>query len=242
MGILNPSPTQLRIGNRQDAWEQAAQELEALVIKQLIQSSGAFRGGSTPGASLYGDIFAETLAEAVAHSQEMGLASCLNAVMPGKAAPVTPSPALPFPVPHSGKDSENCVLSQIVPGGRISSSFGMRSDPFTGTATMHSGVDIAAPEGTLIYAPADGVVFRAGERGNYGLALELNHRSFSTVYGHATELLVQSGEHVRKGQPIARVGKTGRATGPHLHLEVRVDNRPVEPQRMLNEMFGHADN
>jgi murein DD-endopeptidase MepM/ murein hydrolase activator NlpD len=121
-----------------------------------------------------------------------------------------------------------------LPGAPVSSPFGPRADPFTGRPALHHGVDLAAPEGTEVRAALPGVVRLSGDRGGYGLAVELDHGGgLTTLYGHASEVLVTEGEVVTQGQPIARVGQTGRATGPHLHLEVRQGRRPVDPGRAL---------
>ena len=106
--------------------------------------------------------------------------------------------------------------------GRVSSRFGMRSDPFTRRATFHGGLDIAAPKGTPVYASRDGVVSHAGKAGGYGQLVILDHRyDYQTYYGHLSRVEVKRGQRVRAGQLIGRVGATGRATGNHLHFELR---------------------
>jgi murein DD-endopeptidase MepM/ murein hydrolase activator NlpD len=124
--------------------------------------------------------------------------------------------------------------------GWITSDFGYRWDPFTGQVKMHEGLDIAAPEGTLVVAPADGVVKAAGYRGNFGMCLEIDHGyNISTRYGHCMLFKVSLGQAVHRGQVIALVGQTGRATGPHLHYEVLQGDKIVDPQNyiMLSRMF-----
>ncbi|MFM2152329.1 MAG: hypothetical protein RL199_764 [Pseudomonadota bacterium] len=118
--------------------------------------------------------------------------------------------------------------------GRVSSPFGIRPDPLHGRRAAHHGVDLSAPAGSPISAAAGGVVVRAGERGGYGLAVEIEHDDGSTtLYAHASRLLVSGGDQVNRGQPIALVGRTGRATGDHLHFELRRDGRPVDPSSAL---------
>lgn len=113
---------------------------------------------------------------------------------------------------------------------RFTSSFGSRSDPFKGTRAMHSGIDLAGPVGTSIYATADGYVGRAGVVGGYGNLVELEHgKGIQTRYGHLSSMLVRAGQRVKRGDLIARMGSTGRSTGSHLHYEVRVDGRAVNP-------------
>jgi murein DD-endopeptidase MepM/ murein hydrolase activator NlpD len=113
----------------------------------------------------------------------------------------------------------------------FTSGFGVRSDPFHAGAAMHPGIDLAGQYGTPIYATADGTVLRAGwNSGGYGNLVELDHgRGITTRYGHMSVILVHEGEHVTRGEQIGRMGSTGRSTGNHLHYEVRIDGRPVNP-------------
>lgn len=129
---------------------------------------------------------------------------------------------------------------QIVPGGRpvtqgwISSYFGHRADPFTGRKAFHRGVDFAAPAGAQVVAVASGVVTYAKKRFGYGNTVEINHgNGYVTRYGHNQRLLVKVGETVKKGQPIALIGSTGRSTGPHLHFEVLKQGRAVDPMSFV---------
>ena len=112
----------------------------------------------------------------------------------------------------------------------FTSSFGVRSDPFRGTAAMHAGVDIPGTIGTPIYATADGVISHAGRQGGYGNLVQINHgRGIETRYGHLSKILVSDNTRVRRGQMIGLMGSTGRSTGSHLHYEVRVDGKAVNP-------------
>lgn len=115
-----------------------------------------------------------------------------------------------------------------------SSNFGIRSDPFRGTAAMHAGVDIRGPVGTPIYATADGIVAESHRRGGYGNLVEIDHgKGIATRYGHLSKLLVVAGARVKRGQLIGLMGSTGRSTGSHLHYEVRMDGRAVNPVPFL---------
>ena len=117
---------------------------------------------------------------------------------------------------------------------QFTSNFGIRSDPFRGTAAMHAGVDIPGPVGTPIYATADGTVDHADRMGGYGNMVEIDHgKGIATRYGHLSKILVANGTHVRRGQLIALMGSTGRSTGPHLHYEVRIDGHAVNPVPFL---------
>lgn len=114
------------------------------------------------------------------------------------------------------------------------SSFGVRSDPFQGSARMHAGVDIRGPLGTPVYATADGQVGRAERSGGYGNLVELEHGlGLQTRYGHLSKILVNSGDRIRRGQLIGLMGSTGRSTGSHLHYEVRMDGGAVNPVPFL---------
>jgi murein DD-endopeptidase MepM/ murein hydrolase activator NlpD len=130
-----------------------------------------------------------------------------------------------------GKNSviEGTPELQPVPGS-ILSGFGYRIGPFTGKEEFHQGVDIPAPIGTKIRAPADGVVIFVGRMGGYGKLIVIDHgNSYKTVYGHLHEFDVEVGDRVRKGDYIGEVGNTGRSTGSHLHYEVRLNDVAVNP-------------
>jgi murein DD-endopeptidase MepM/ murein hydrolase activator NlpD len=113
----------------------------------------------------------------------------------------------------------------------FTSGFGVRSDPFHAGAAMHPGIDLAGPYGSPIYATADGTVLRAGwNSGGYGNLVEIDHgRGITTRYGHMSAILVHDGDRIIRGQLIGRMGSTGRSTGNHLHYEVRIDGRAVNP-------------
>jgi murein DD-endopeptidase MepM/ murein hydrolase activator NlpD len=117
-----------------------------------------------------------------------------------------------------------------VANASFTSGFGTRSDPFQGRAAMHAGIDLAGPVGTSIYATADGVVARSEWSGGYGNLVELNHgKGIQTRYGHLSSSLVRAGQRVKRGDLIALMGSTGRSTGSHLHYEVRIDGKAVNP-------------
>jgi murein DD-endopeptidase MepM/ murein hydrolase activator NlpD len=117
-----------------------------------------------------------------------------------------------------------------VTSGYVSSQFGNRTDPFTGRRAFHKGVDFAGREGAEVVAVASGVVIWSGERYGYGQLVEINHgNGYVTRYAHNVDNLVAVGDTVRRGQVIARMGDTGRATGPNLHFEVLLNDKPVDP-------------
>ena len=118
--------------------------------------------------------------------------------------------------------------------GYISSTFGNRPSPFTGQETFHSGIDISARTGTAIIATARGIVSFAGWDGAYGNSLTINHgNAITTRYAHVQKILVKEGQTVNRGELIALVGATGRATGPHLHYEIRVGGVLINPMRYI---------
>jgi murein DD-endopeptidase MepM/ murein hydrolase activator NlpD len=119
-------------------------------------------------------------------------------------------------------------------GARITSGFGVRSDPYRRRKAMHYGLDLAAPTGTPIYATAEGVVTFAGRQSGYGNVVKIRHAfGFETLYGHLSKSRVQVGQRVRRGMLIADMGSTGRSTGSHLHYEVRIDGQPVNPTKFI---------
>jgi len=122
--------------------------------------------------------------------------------------------------------------------GRVTSSFGEREDPINGEGAFHSGIDICAPFGTPVRAAADGEVSSAEMGAGYGREVVLTHgHDLETVYGHLSAIAVLPGQHVLRGQVIGYVGQSGRATGPHLHYEVRVHNVPVNPHKYLRNTY-----
>lgn len=118
--------------------------------------------------------------------------------------------------------------------GWVTSGFGSRESPFTGEHDVHMGLDIAAPSGSPIYAPADGVVIFSGPKDGYGNFVMIAH-GYGVIsrYGHTAENLVQAGQKVARGDQIATVGMTGRTTGPHLHYEILLNGAAVDPGRFI---------
>ncbi|MEN3791590.1 M23 family metallopeptidase [Fulvimarina sp. MAC3] len=131
------------------------------------------------------------------------------------------SDKLPFAAPMSMK--------------RLSSRFGIRSDPFLGRRALHSGIDYAAPSGSPIRATAAGTVVRASRAGGYGNLVEIDHgNGVKTRFGHMSRIDVKVGDEIERGMQLGAVGSTGRSTGPHLHYEIRRHGRAIDPMRFIH--------
>ena len=133
---------------------------------------------------------------------------------------------------ENGRSAARSLLKTPVSGARLTSGFGMRVHPLLGYSKMHTGVDFGAPQGTPIHAAGDGVIYQAGRESGFGNTIVIQHSGkYKTLYGHMRGFAagIRAGVHVNQGQVIGYVGSTGRSTGPHLHYEVRVDDRPTNP-------------
>jgi murein DD-endopeptidase MepM/ murein hydrolase activator NlpD len=127
-------------------------------------------------------------------------------------------------------------IPQVLPARveMVTSSFGYRRDPFTGAAAMHKGLDFRGPRGAPIYAAAQGRVSFVGRRQGYGNVVEVSHgNGLMTRYAHMSKFAARVGQQVDAGDVIGAIGSTGRSTGPHLHFEVRINNRAVNPRTFL---------
>ena len=140
--------------------------------------------------------------------------------------------------PKSSMNTSAELNFQMPTVGRISSKFGNRFHPIDKKTKFHGGIDIAAPRGTPIKAAADGIVKFSGRRGGYGKMVIIEHSDGRiTRYAHADKLLVKKGDKVSGGDQIATVGSTGKATGPHLHFEVREKGKPINPFNVLSNVL-----
>jgi len=230
----------------------AVVELEATITRQLLHASKAFKCGDSAGAEVREDMFIDTLADAIAQSGGLGMGPMLSKALGASQDDAATAGELSqlgragrmHSLSHrsfnalSGGDWRQQPLSDEVPSAtttHVTSDFGPRADPWERDARFHTGVDLAAPQGTPVMSAMDGIVKNAGTRGGYGKAVEIDHgHGVTTLYAHNSEVSVKPGETVKAGQVIAAVGQSGRATGPHLHLEVRVDGKPTNPRSALN--------
>jgi len=129
-----------------------------------------------------------------------------------------------------------------VEGGYISSEFGFRSSPFSGKREFHSGVDFAVHRGTPVQASANGVISSTGYQGGLGKTVVVDHgNGISTFYAHLSSYNVKKGQKIQRGERVGKVGSTGRSTGPHLHYEVRVNDKPVNAKKYLSEYLAKND-
>lgn len=151
---------------------------------------------------------------------------------------VVPKASLPAPAlaskPMLLPDQFTARLARPVVGGWISSHYGRRADPFTGSPAIHRGMDFAGPANSVIFAVAPGVVTWSGPLRGYGNLIEIDHgNGWVTRYGHNASNFISAGDYVKPGQTIALMGATGRATGTHLHFEVLHQGRHMNPARFV---------
>ena len=130
----------------------------------------------------------------------------------------------------NGQSAKAMLMKTPVDGARISSGFGARNHPILGYTRMHKGIDFAVPQGTPVMAAGSGTVSFAGPAGEYGNLVVVNHtNNYATAYAHLSRFAVHKGDHVSQGEIVAYSGMTGLATGPHLHYEIRVNTKSVNP-------------
>ena len=176
-----------------------------IMLKAMEDSVGAEDGlfGTSLSADIYRGMLRQHLAAAMSETIQNPLEDAI-------------APSLP-PAERKAKGEESLPVR-----GVISSAVGWRRDPLNGETRYHSGIDIAAPEGTLIRAVTEGRVLESGVKGGYGNTVVIQAEDGrEMLYGHNSRNLVQAGDWISQGQPIAEVGSTGRATGPHVHFEVK---------------------
>ncbi len=231
-----------------DSQEQAQQKLKALTLKLASMQSRLVRLDAlgerlTDMASLDDGEFDFSLEPAVGGPHEFGLSADVSEdfdQLYGQLASKLEDREQQLLILESMLTDRQLKRQSTVTGrpvvkGWLSSPYGMRRDPFKGQKAWHKGVDFAGKEGSEVVAVAKGVVTWSGERSGYGNLIELDHgEGYVTRYGHNKNNLVKVGDIVKKGQPIATMGSTGRSTGPHVHFEVYKHGRSVDPASYIH--------
>jgi murein DD-endopeptidase MepM/ murein hydrolase activator NlpD len=198
----------------------AASQLEAMLVKQMLEASGM--GKSLSGVPVQQGMFLDALANAVAQGGGLGLAKNL--------------------VPKATNDTQQLAQELLAGPATVSSGFGPRVDPVDGSAEYHQGVDLAATAGTPVLAALPGVVSRVAEDEGYGRHVVVTHANGAeSLYAHMEEAKVTVGQRVEAGQPLGLVGNTGRSTGPHLHFELQLQGKRVDPTLAL-KTYSHVSN
>jgi murein DD-endopeptidase MepM/ murein hydrolase activator NlpD len=246
---------------------EAAKAFEAYLVGFMAtQMRSTVKGGpfSEGAAAMFADLFDQEIGRRVADSGGFGLQESISRGLSGTgggvggqtdatrsavAAPTSPERA-PAPAaqlaaaastPHPSPAQAVQTLTKGVVG-RLTSAFGVRANPMGAGTEQHPGLDFGATAGTPIHAAREGVVRFAGDRGGYGKIVILDHGDGTeTRYAHCQQLDVAEGTRVSEGQVIARVGSTGRSTGPHLHFEVRVRGAPVDPRTFTGKLRNPLD-
>lgn len=229
----DPSEMDARRMNREEAARQFESYLAQMMVKEMratLPEGGLF---GSKAADMFSEVFDQEISKRIAESGRLGLQKSILARL-GEAAPVPEAPVPGRPESHVLFPSEVPVV-----GGRISSGFGRRKDPFHGEERHHHGVDIAAPQGAPIQPVRPGTVAFAGEKRGFGNVVIIDHGGgLQTTYAHCERLLVEAGQRVGMRQPIATVGQTGRATGPHVHVEARLHGAAVDPVETFGWLGG----
>jgi murein DD-endopeptidase MepM/ murein hydrolase activator NlpD len=220
---------------RDEELKKACREFEAVFTYQLLKSmrktiekSDLFHGGQ--GEEIYESLLDQELSKQLAGSGGTSLANLLYQQLRGKAG------LGELPETDMGEAVDSSAQNFQWPlKTRISSGFGWREDPITGQQRFHQGVDLPAAEGSPVRAALSGRVVYSDFKQDYGHVVVLDHgQGFTTLYAHNQENLVKTGDLVRKGDFLARVGSSGRSTGPHLHFEVRKDGDYLDPLDYLD--------
>ena len=252
---FNPANPASLSGKDRAELKKVAEEFEAVFIAQLlkimretIEESSTEGGGF--GKSVYTELFDQEIALSMARRGALGIGDIIYKSFtesengydfePGEAA--LPARTGSRPAPErlnklSASGAEESTQEMYVPflhvNAPVSSAFGMRKDPFTGTQRFHKGIDLAAPAGTPVVAALPGKVVSAGYESGYGNTVLVEHDGgLQTRYGHLASVNVKAGDVVTSEDTLGKVGSTGRSTGAHLHFEVIRMGTPVDPAKM----------
>ncbi len=217
--------TRLQLQQEQEAQQEARNQLDTLAAERrnLVSLTGAERRTAASQVAQMEDLSAaeESQLESLIQERQRELEA------QRRAAGITGG---------GGEEASGGPGSFSWPvTGTITSPFGWRSNPFGGSPEFHQGLDIAAPSGTTVTAAAGGTVIMAQWYGGYGNYILIDHGGgYSTGYGHLSAIYVSNGQSLKRGQAIGAVGSTGASTGPHLHFEIRIDGKPVDPAPRLH--------
>lgn len=216
-----------------EAVKTVAREIEALFAFEMIKAMRETIGNpekSSMGNDTYMSLFDTELSRLFAE-RGLGLRDLLTKGLEKAAGTPDKPPVKENRIPAT--NSLPAILPANAPG-RISSGFGIRNDPFTGTPKFHHGLDIEAPEGTAIHPIKKGTVVFSGEQPGYGNVVVIDHgNGYQSLYAHTSGNLVQKGDVVDSSTTIAEVGESGRSTGPHVHFEVRYQGESVNPRVLI---------
>jgi Rod binding domain-containing protein len=195
---------------------------------------------SRAGGFGLGDVLARSMAEKTSGIAPSGIGSSDSAPSDIGSSNIAPSSALSSALssaPSSAPPSVPLVPSVPSSAPRVSSPFGLRSDPINGETRFHKGIDIAVREGSTVYAPAAGKVVSVGEQSGYGLTVVVQHANgYQSRYAHLSSANVQVGQTVAAGDVLAKSGNTGRSTGAHLHLEVLENGQALNPENWVDSV------
>lgn len=241
---------------------QLAQEFEAMLLLKMLRQmrqSMLVLGEETEGTGFGGEIMTDTmdteLARHLASQRTLGLADVLARALESPSRPpsrATEPTGAPRPVGESRAVAPSAVMpTEAKPGdpeialpfdSLLTSRFGWRIDPISRKTRFHGGVDVRAAYGREVPAPTGGRVVFAGEQGGYGLTVVLEHEpGVQSRYAHLSSLDVAAGQTVEAGQVLGRVGSSGRSTGPHLHVELSVNGKRVDPEAAAVRLAGRLD-
>jgi murein DD-endopeptidase MepM/ murein hydrolase activator NlpD len=227
--------------------KKAAQEFEAMfmsyllkVMRETIEESGLLEGGF--GKTIYTEMFDQEWSLSMARQGALGISNMIYKNLSEKEIQKDSKDADTSPIgaqkpsasdkPGNKADEQEISDLQLPIQAPVSSSFGVRSDPFSHKDRMHKGIDLAAPEGTNISAPLAGTVVSTGDDNGYGKTILIQHAGgLQTRYAHLGMINVKAGDVVAPQQVLGSVGNTGRSTGPHLHFEVIRMGKAIDPLR-----------
>jgi murein DD-endopeptidase MepM/ murein hydrolase activator NlpD len=223
-----------------------AGEFESMLLLQMLREmrkSGSWKDDSEEkdgfGAATLFDTLDQELAAYITKAQGFGLEKSLVNQVTGAVAGI--SAIVPAQLPRvdlpttdvPGRGSVHAPQESVSADRVETSPFGWRRDPFSGVNTYHRGVDLRAAYGEPIGAADGGTVVFAGEQGGYGQTVVVEHGGgVRTRYAHLSSLMTEAGAEVKAGEPIGRAGRSGRATGTHLHFEVTKNGHPIDPHRL----------